>query len=210
MAAFYMGVTAMGTRSKRSERCQRCRMHVHLCICQAIPRYALDTRLVLVMHRREQNKPTATGPLALAALANSELRIHGHQDRPLDFRDLDLPERRTLLLYPGDDVPVLSGSFLAQDDRPVTLVVPDGTWRQAGRMGQRLPGLEHAEMVRLPEGALSRWGIRREHHPHGLATFEAIARALGIIESAAVQAGLEALFRLMVQRTLQARGCPNG
>lgn len=199
----------MGSRSKRSERCQRCRMHVHLCVCPSIPRYALDTRIVLVMHRREHIKTTATGPLALEALPNSELRIHGHRDRPLDFCDLNIPERRTLLLYPGDDVPILSRSFLDQDSRPVTLVVPDGTWRQAARMGRRLPGLEHAEMVRLPEGPQTQWGIRREPHAEGLATFEAIARALGIIESPAVQSGMEALFRLMVQRTLHSRGCPD-
>ncbi len=198
----------MGSRSKRNERCQRCRMHVHLCICRSIPRYALNTRLILVMHRREHKKTTATGPLALEALPNSELRIHGHRDRPLDFSDLDT-ERRTLLLFPGDDVPILSGSFLSLDDRPVTLVVPDGSWRQAAKMGRRLPGLEHAEMVRLPEGPRTGWGIRRENHAQGLATFEAIARALGIIESPAVQSGMEDLFSLMVERTLRTRGCPD-
>jgi DTW domain-containing protein len=197
----------MGTRSKRSERCRRCRMHLHLCICQWIPRYSLATRLVLVMHHREQAKPSATGPLALEALPNSEVRIHGHQDRPLDMGDLTVPERRTILLYPGDEVPILDRSFLDKDPRPVTLVVPDGNWRQAAKMGRRLPGLEHAEMVRLPEGSRTRWGIRRELHPEGLSTFEAIARALGIIESPAVQSGLEDLFNLMVQRTLSTRGC---
>ena len=181
-------------------------MHMQLCICGSIPRYALATRLVLVMHRSEYRKTTATGPLALEALPNSELRIHGRQEQPLDFSDLNIPERRTLLLFPGDDVPILTRLFLNQDSRPVTLVVPDGNWRQASRMGRRLPGLEHAEMVRLPEGVETRWGIRRESHNEGLATFEAIARALGIIESPAVQLGLDDLFRLMVQRTLQTRG----
>jgi tRNA-uridine aminocarboxypropyltransferase len=183
-------------------------MHMQLCICGSIPRYALATRLVLVMHRSEYRKPSATGPLALEALPNSELRIHGHRERPLDFSDLNIPERRTLLLFPGDDVPILTRIFLNQDNRPVTLVVPDGNWRQASRMGRRLPGLEHAEMVRLPEGVETRWGIRRESHSEGLATFEAIARALGIIESPAVQSGLEELFYLMVRRTLQTRGVP--
>jgi len=158
------------------------------------------------MHHREWSKPTATGPLALAVLANSELRIHGNREQPLDFRDLDCGGRRTLLLYPGDDVPVLCRSFLAADPRPVNLVVPDGNWRQAARMGRRLPGLEHAEMVRLPAGAKTAWGVRRESHPEGLATFEAIARALGIIESTDVQHCLEELFHLMVARTLAARG----
>jgi DTW domain-containing protein YfiP len=196
----------MGTRSKRSERCPHCRLHTDLCICNAAPRLDLATRLILVMHRREWAKPTATGPLALTVLTNSELRIQGDQEQPLDFRDLDTDQRRTLLLYPGEEARILSRSLLSADPRPVNLVVPDGNWRQAARMGRRLPGLEHATMVRLPEGAKTGWGIRKECHPEGLATFEAIARALGIIDSVAVQKSMEELFQLMVARTLLARG----
>ena len=195
----------MGTRSKRSERCPRCRLQSQLCICDAAPRLELATRLIMVMHKREWSKPTATGPLALAVLANSELRIQGEREHPLDFRDLEGNGRRTLLLYPGDEAPVLSQSLLARDPRPVDLVVPDGNWRQAARMGKRLPGLEHAMMVRLPAGEKTAWGVRRESHPEGLATFEAIARALGIIESGEVQQRMEDLFLLMVSRTLEAR-----
>jgi DTW domain-containing protein YfiP len=158
------------------------------------------------MHRREWSKPTATGPLALTMLTNSELRIQGHRERQLDFSDLRSETRRTLLLYPGEEARVLSRDFLSDDPRPVNLVVPDGNWRQAARMGRRLPGLEHAVMVRLPEGAKTEWRIRTETHPEGLATFEAIARALGIIDSVEVQEAMEELFRLMVARTLQARG----
>jgi len=158
------------------------------------------------MHHREWAKPTATGPLALAALSNSQLRIQGYQEQPLDFQDLDTEQRRTLLLYPGEEAQILSRDLLTKDPRPVNLVVPDGNWRQAARMGRRLPGLEHATMVRLPEGAKTGWGVRKECHPEGLATFEAIARALGIIDSATVQESMEALFSLMVSRTLQARG----
>ena len=158
------------------------------------------------MHRREWTKPTATGPLALAVLSNSELHIHGDRDKTLDLNDLDTAERRTLLLYPGEGSQVLSRTLLAVDPRPVNLVVADGTWRQASRMGRRLPGLENAAMVRLPEGTKTDWGIRRECHPEGLATFEAIARALGIIESIEVQRSMEKLFNLMVARTIQARG----
>jgi DTW domain-containing protein YfiP len=187
-------------------RCNRCRMHLERCICGHMPNFDLATRLVLVMHRHEVSKTTATGPLALAVLANSELRVHGYQERPLDLADLQQPERRLLILYPGEDAPLLSRSLLEEDLRPVTLVVPDGNWRQASRMGRRLPGVEQAEMVRLPAAAATEWGVRREPHPEGLATFEAIARAMGILESAEVQQRMERLFRLMVQETLQARG----
>ena len=185
-------------------------MREDLCLCPSIPVYDLPTRLVLVMHYRELPKPTATGPLALVVLPNSELRVQGLRDRILDFSDLDIPERRTLFLYPDAAAPVLNQSFLNNDPRPVTLVVPDGTWSQASRMGKRLPGLDHAEMVRLPEGPRTQWGIRREPHPHGLATFEAIARAFGIIESSDVQSGMEELFLLMVQRTIKGQNPVKG
>jgi DTW domain-containing protein YfiP len=53
--------------------------------------------------------------------------------------------------------------------------------------------------------------LRRHTDPRFLATFEAIARALGVLESAAVQARLEHVFHLMVERTLASRGQrPNG
>ncbi len=56
-----------------------------------------------------------------------------------------------------------------------------------------------------PKGPGPNGGIRNEPHPHGLATFEAIARAYGIIESPEVQAGLEELFLLMVRKTIQGQ-----
>ncbi|MBU1070733.1 DTW domain-containing protein [Myxococcota bacterium] len=196
----------MGIRSKNAERCGRCRMHLPLCICASIPRLVIGTRLILVMHHREEKKPTATGPLALEMLPNSELRIHGRRETPLDFGDFDGSDRRTLLLYPGEDAEILSAAFLDRDRRPVNLIVPDGSWRQAARMGKRLPGLQMAERVRLPDGPPTRWGVRREIHAHCLSTFEAIARAMGILESPTVQRSMEELFDLMVERTFQANG----
>lgn len=177
-----------------------------LCLCAEIPRLDLATRVVLIMHHREVSRTTATGPLALRALANGELHVHGARDAALDLTSLHGQGRRVLLLFPSDDARPLTPELLAADRRPVTLVVPDGNWRQASRAAKRIPGLEQAERVALVEGAPSRYRLRREPREGGLATFEAIARALGILESAEVQARLEDLFSLMVERTLDTRG----
>lgn len=183
-------------------------MHVAHCLCAHVPRLELTTRIVLVMHRREVAKPTATGPLALLALANSELRVHGHRESPVDLRDLAGPAsapRRVLALYPAEGARPLSRDFAASDPRPITVVVPDGSWRQASKAVRRLPGLEAAEAVTLPPGPPSRYRLRREPKDGGLATFEAIARVLGFLESEAVQLTLEALFERMVETTLATR-----
>ena len=158
------------------------------------------------MHYREVYRTTATGPLAIESLVNSSQHVYGRRDAPLDLNALLTEGRRVMVLYPSDDARPLSQPLVEEDPRPITLVVPDGSWRQARRVRRRVPGLEHAERVTLPPGPPSRWGLRREYHITGLATFEAIARALGIIESPEVQTQLEALFALMVETTLATRG----
>jgi DTW domain-containing protein len=195
----------MVMRSKQSPRCIRCRMHTESCLCPSMPRYDTTTRLVLVMHFRERAKTSATGPLLLQCLSNSALRVHGLRDRPLDLSDLFVPERRVLYLFPKDGVEVLSKETPARDPRPVTLVAPDGNWRQAARMAKRISALNEVETVRLEAGRPSAWGLRREVQKDGLSTFEAVARAFGVLESAEVQRGLEAFFNRMVEAALKYR-----
>lgn len=196
----------MSGRKKMTTRCFRCRMPADLCICSATPRLDLATRLIMVMHSQEMRKPTSTAILALNALGNSEFRLHGDMNQALALDDLNDPDRRLLVLYPDPNAATLSASFLEKEDRPVSLLVPDGTWRQVGRMRSRVLGLPYAETVKLPPGPPSEWTIRKATDPSQLSTFEAIARAYGIIESPLVQSQLETVFRLMVQRIRYSRG----
>ncbi|MGC4089878.1 MAG: DTW domain-containing protein [Polyangiaceae bacterium] len=196
----------MGRRSKRAVRCLRCRLHVESCVCAELPRIELSTRVALVMHHREATKPTATGPLALTCLANSARYLHGLQDAPLDLVHLhEDGARRVLVLFPTEGARALSRALRDEDERPITLVVPDGNWRQARRIPQRVRGLEHAEHVVLPPGPPSAWGVRWEPMAGGLATFEAIARAIGVLENADAQARLESAFARIVAVTVAAR-----
>lgn len=198
----------MGQRSKRAARCDVCRMHCALCLCAEFPRLELLTRVVVIMHHREVSKTTATGPLALLALKASRLCVHGEPNTLLDLNAEHVPDRRVLLLFPREDAKPLTPELLAQDPRPVTLLVPDGNWRQASRASRRIPGMAQAECVVLAAGPPTRYRLRHEPKVGGLATFEAIARALGVLESAAVQQQLEALFERMVAATLSTRAKP--
>jgi DTW domain-containing protein YfiP len=181
-------------------------MHAATCVCEHIVPLALETRVVLIMHYKELPKTTATGPMALAALENSELHVHGRRDQPVELDHLHQEERRVLVLFPQEGACSLSEAFRNEDPRPVTLIVPDGSWHQASRMPKRIGAVARAEAVTLPPGPTTRWGVRRETHPSGLATFEAIARALGYLESDAVRVELESLFERMVTATFQNRG----
>lgn len=181
-------------------------MQQALCICDLVSPILVRTRLSLLIHYREARKPTNTGLLAAQLLAGSDVGIIGDRDRPLQLPLVRAGELG-LLLYPDDDaVPI--GQY-AGSDRPIVLVVPDGNWRQAGKMRNRVPGLAELPCVSLPEMAPTAYKLRAERREGGLATLEAIAGAFGVLEGdrgAAVAAALLAVFRVMVDRTLWSRG----
>ena len=158
------------------------------------------------MHCKEAHKPSNTGRLAKHCLVNSEIRLQGVIGSPLSLDGLIMPERETLLLLlsPNSEelTPALAGSLA----KPVTLLVPDGTWSQASRLGYKLSRLIGVRPVKLRADKPSEYRLRAEHHPDGMATFEAIARALGVLEGEEVRSVMEKLFRLLVERSLQARG----
>jgi DTW domain-containing protein len=178
-----------------------------LCVCPLIPDppLATRTRVVLVMHRSENFKSTNTGRLAAACLANSEIIVRGHRGKPsepLAWSDAVQP----LLLFPFEDAQPIAAAVRALDGKPVVLVVPDGTWRQASKVRRRVPGLADLPCVSVSGEARLARRLRAEAHEHGLSTLEAIARALSVLEGEDVRSRLERVFRSMVERTLWTRG----
>jgi DTW domain-containing protein YfiP len=180
-------------------------MHLGLCVCSLIPRIETRTRLLLVIHRIEDRKTTNTGRLASECLVNSQVIVRGHSAAANEPLPLQTP---AVLLFPAADALPLEhlASRLTAGGSALTLVVPDGSWRQASRVRRRIPGLRDMPCAVLPASQKSNYRLRSEPHEHGLATIEAIARAFGILEGRGVQDALELPFRAMVERTLWARG----
>ncbi len=196
----------MGTRSKRSERCEVCLMHTAHCLCSELPSLDLLTRVVVIMHHREWLKPTSTARLYTLSAPNSEIRIRGDKDIPFHTDGIVTEDRRCLYLFPSGDARVLSTEMVDEDPRPISLIVPDGSWRQASKIGQREPAFIHLPRVVLPDMGPSRYRLRSEPKVGGLSTFEAIARALRILEGEETYQALDSLFTKMVERTLATRG----
>lgn len=200
-----------------SGRCSRCCLRADICVCADIPRVVTRTRVVLVMHAAEASKPSNTGRLAHLCLPNSEIRLRGERGEPLSLTGLVDGEYETLLLRLSPESVELNTEFVAGLRRPVRLLVPDGTWSQASSAGARLArALPGVRQVRLTTGGRpSTYRLRTEHHPDGMATFEAIQRALEVLEGgaaadparvAAVREPMERIFRIMVDRVLWTRG----
>lgn len=177
------------------------------CICAAIPRLVTRTQVVIIIHHREVQMPTNTGRLAHLCLVDSRLAVRGLEDDPLALEEAAPILGTPLLLHPTDDAVVLDERFRERTPPPYTLFVPDGSWRQASKVARREKSLASALRVKLAGDEPSRYRLRRETKPGGLATIEAIGRALGFLEESTVSRDeLEKIFSLMVERTLKSRG----
>jgi DTW domain-containing protein YfiP len=179
-------------------------MHLSVCICALIPAIETRTRLVLILHQLERPKTTNTGLLAARCLTNSVVGERGAGAAAEPAALWSLPGTRPLLLYPHPEARPLEE--WRASPQPIVLVVPDGTWRQAGKARTRMAGLDRLPCVTLPARGGSRYRLRQGAAPERLATMEAIAVAMGILEGPEVERRLHHLFRVMVDRTLWTNG----
>ncbi|MGC3967771.1 MAG: tRNA-uridine aminocarboxypropyltransferase [Pirellulales bacterium] len=187
-------------------RCPGCEIRKPFCFCASIPRLLLQTRVLFLMHTAEEVLTSNTARLAAKALPNSEVRIRGRKHERMSTHDFQQSGRTSLLLFPSSHATELNAEFVETLADPVTLIVPDGSWGATRRFVRRDPCFSGIQHVTLPAGPPSEYRLRAQADPHGLCTLEAVARAVGILESRDAQAGLEDLLRTMVARTLEARG----
>lgn len=202
------------SRAKPHLRCPACRLHRRVCICADLPRVSNRTRIVLLVHQLERNKTTNTGLLAARCLENVSVVYHGRPPLPgqsawppgVSSAALStvLPEgQASYLLYPHPDAaPLDVVAARSTASAPLTLVVPDGTWTQAARMRARC-GLP---CVSLPAVSPAARRLRTPTDPKRLATLEAVAFALGLLEGPDVEETLMHVFRTFTERTLWING----
>jgi len=190
----------------RAQRCPNCLIPPAFCVCQVAALETVSTRVTVVIHFSDAVRMTNTGKMVPIVLANSEVLIRGEKQAPLDISRAILPDHDNILLYPSPASEPLTPAYLSTIRRPINLIVPDGNWNQAGKMVRREKLLHAIPHVHLPRGKPSRYRLRTAAHDNWLATFEAVARALGTIENAELQARLEYFFDVLVERILFLKG----
>lgn len=179
--------------------CSSCRLPATLCICALVPRLQTRTRLIVMVPSGEARKPSNTGQLAARCVEGSTVQIIRKRSGPMRPPVVGAGELPLVLFPAANAVPITQ--YIGS---PVALIVPDGSWPQARAMQHRL---RHHACVTLPALGPSEYRLRSEPQVGGLATMEAIARALGILErSDATRDAMLAVFRVMVERTLWFRG----
>jgi DTW domain-containing protein YfiP len=167
------------------------------CFCAEIPAIRTRTRLLIVRHCAEISRTSNTGRMVARAVPGTRVVDHGLPGAPLDLTELIGPN--SWVLFPG--APPATGPLDVG-----TLVVLDGTWSQVKGMRWRVPPLDKLPSLSLPAPEIAPLRIRRPSEPNQLATIEAVAAALEIIEGPEPAAQLRRVFDVMARRMRDLRG----
>lgn len=184
-------------------RCERCQRPLDHCLCPLIPSLDSRTRVVLLQHPSESAHALNTARLAALGLVNAELRIGEVFEDLVEL--LQTPGYRPVLLFPGDHAQVLT-VYGEEDDRPLLLIVPDGTWRKARKLLYLNPLLETLPRVTLAAVAPSRYRLRKAPEPGALSTIEAVVEALNVLEQPVSFDALLKPFEALIEGQIKAMG----
>lgn len=150
-----------------------------VCYCAHIHALPTRTRVVLLQHPRERHVGVNTARMAHLALPNSLLRLGlDFSVDPVVTAELAATPD-TYLLFPG---PNARDAAALPRDRPVTLVVLDGTWWQARKLYKLNPALAALPQVAFSPRQASAYRIRRQPAAFCLSTIEALAEVLPLLE----------------------------
>jgi DTW domain-containing protein len=189
-------------RAGHVNRCLSCRVNNQLCVCEFIIPFTIETKVSLIVHVRELKLTSNTAQFAKKMLPeDSEIVIRGRINEIFDATPTLARPGRALFLYPHEDALELNDDFKAKYPGPYHLIVPDGNWQQARKVRQREEGLSSLPAVKLPPGIISEYGLRKAQHPEWVSTYEAMAHALGILESPEITQKLMKFFRVWVKHT---------
>ena len=192
--------------AKLLARCVRCGAAEKRCICASTTSLMTTTKVVVVMHVFELKKPSNSARLLPVCLENAEVLVRGEKDRPMSTEVLEDPDRELWVLFPSDDSVAVTPELVAQAQKPITLVVPDGTWPQARRIPNRVKPLKNAKRVRLAEEAAATMRLRHHPDPLRMSTAEAVGRALTVIEGPEAGEHVLDTFHRFATKLLEARG----
>jgi DTW domain-containing protein YfiP len=161
------------------------------------------------MHRDELLKPTNTGRL-LAELFPSHTHIFewSRTEPPEGIENLICdPSRQVLLVFPSDNAitPYTANFQATQSQLRHTLILLDGTWKQARKMFNRTPWLAGLRSISPTSQAAAQYALRKAAHANCLSTAEAAILLLEDFDPSAALA-LGAVFSQFNQGYALSRG----
>ncbi|MGF1691905.1 tRNA-uridine aminocarboxypropyltransferase [Photobacterium kagoshimensis] len=167
-----------------SRYCEQCGKAKKACICQWIQAIDAKTQLCILQHPSEVNRAIGTARILSLSLTNSVLLVGE------DFSEHEVlntlladPTREVWLVYPSEESTAVTRLAQQQTgNKPLTLILLDGTWKKAYKMWQLSTNLHALPTVNLDNVSCGNYRIRKSPKEEGVSTVEAGYLALTALE----------------------------
>jgi DTW domain-containing protein YfiP len=198
-----------------TETCEVCRRPKVACVCDRIQRYPTARRVLILQHPQEQDALLGSAQILEASLPQAKLVV-GLSWRNLGHAlgEADVDVKRWAVLFPdreaeGEQLTTRRGTPL-EPSQIDGIIVLDGTWSKAKTLWWRNPWLNKLNRLSLKPNRPSIYGkLRAEPRREYVSTLESVAGALTLCgEAPEIAAGLERVFRTLVQRVRDAKLIP--
>lgn len=183
-------------------RCDGCCLPPRWCLCEALQPVESPAAVDVLIHRRENWRPTSTGKLVARTLVGARTHVYQRVDPPTR-ESIARPGRELWILHPQGEPVERLVPRPADEPAPQVLLL-DGNWAQAGEMLRTVQGW--GRPVRLSQTGASRFWLRSQEHLDRFSTAEALIAVLQALGDTGAADRLRLQFELHVYATLRARG----
>lgn len=195
--------------------CPTCHRPSAVCVCERIVTYPTRRRVLILQHPQERDALLGSAQIVEASLPRARIVVG------LSWRNLGhalgeegVDAKRWAVLFPdreaeGEQLTTRGGQPLEASEID-GIIALDGTWSKAKTLWWRNPWLNKLSRVSLKPKQPSIYGkLRAEPKREYVSTLESVASALTLCgEPAEIEAGLQRVFRTMVQRVRDAKLIP--
>lgn len=183
---------------KSQPRCLRCLLPPRWCICAGHRDITTPLQIDVLMHHREQWRPSSTGHLVHRVMTGSRRHIW-RRERGMKAADVKADGRELWILHPhGERMPAVA------KPENVQVLLIDGAWKEATMMAREVA--TWGRLVSLPMTGESRYWLRTQQDGGRFSTVEALLFLLEAMGLETARAELSLQFELHVYAGLRTRG----
>jgi DTW domain-containing protein YfiP len=165
-------------------KCSKCRLLKTNCYCSILQQIETKIKLNVIMHVRELTLSSSTVNLLKNVVPDTKIHLRGHVDYIINENDVIKENCNNIFLYPDENSKILTQENIkVLSTKPINLIIPDGSWRQAKKMKRRYDWLDKIQSYRLPENLITNFKLRSSNSKNKLSTYESIIYAIYLLDN---------------------------
>jgi DTW domain-containing protein YfiP len=171
-------------------KCKKCNYPTSTCICDAISSVIIPIKVIIIQHTKESANAKNTARL-IKLCANDVEIITTDSIGEMTTLASRCNVQSTALLYPSDNSIALESQREYIASSLQTLLVIDGSWKQAYAVLQQFPWLSTIPSFHFEHAPSTQYRIRHTRIREGLSTLEATAYTLNTLYNIDTQPFIE-------------------